>query len=109
MVLYELLGFSPEGHAKRDVDSGFFELNDVLPANPGQGSTAGAASKGPPDLVYHRPSASHLRWQRWQFWAKKPAIPNQIQLSHNPWEKQEQSPFSAIVWPRRAIMLRFSR
>jgi acetyl-CoA C-acetyltransferase len=33
MVFYKLLGFSPEGHAKAHVDSGFFELNSGLPAN----------------------------------------------------------------------------
>jgi len=33
LLLYERLGFSPEGKAKEDVDSGFFELNGGLPVN----------------------------------------------------------------------------
>ena len=74
LVLDELLGFSPEGHAKDDVDAGFFKLNGGLPANsdgglkcfgppsgrqrpqddlrglqttPGQGSTAGPTTEAP--------------------------------------------------------------
>jgi len=33
MLLYEILGFSPEGKAKEDIDSGFFELTGGLPVN----------------------------------------------------------------------------
>ena len=33
MLLYENLGFSPEGKAKEDIDSGFFELSGELPVN----------------------------------------------------------------------------
>ena len=33
LLLYELLGFSPEGKAKEDIDSGFFELGGGLPVN----------------------------------------------------------------------------
>lgn len=33
MLLYENLGFSPEGKAKEDIDSGFFELSGRLPVN----------------------------------------------------------------------------
>jgi acetyl-CoA C-acetyltransferase len=33
MLLYENLGFSPEGKAKEDIDSGFFELTGGLPVN----------------------------------------------------------------------------
>ncbi len=33
MLLYEILGFSPEGRAKEDIDSGFFELTGRLPVN----------------------------------------------------------------------------
>lgn len=33
MLLYELLGFSPEGKAREDIDSGFFELGGGLPVN----------------------------------------------------------------------------
>jgi acetyl-CoA C-acetyltransferase len=33
MLLYEILGLSPEGKAKEDIDSGFFELTGGLPVN----------------------------------------------------------------------------
>lgn len=33
LLLYELLGFSPEGGARVDVESGFFELGGGLPVN----------------------------------------------------------------------------
>jgi len=33
MLLYEILSFSPEGKAKEDIDSGFFELTGGLPVN----------------------------------------------------------------------------
>jgi len=33
MLLYENLSFSPEGKAKEDIDSGFFELTGGLPVN----------------------------------------------------------------------------
>lgn len=33
MILYENLGFSPDGKAKEDIDSGFFELSGGLPVN----------------------------------------------------------------------------
>lgn len=33
LLLYEILGFSPEGKAKEDIDSGFFELTGGLPVN----------------------------------------------------------------------------
>jgi acetyl-CoA C-acetyltransferase len=33
MILYENLGFSPDGKAKEDIDSGFFELGGGLPVN----------------------------------------------------------------------------
>jgi len=33
LLLYELLGFSPEGKAREDIDSGFFGLGGGLPVN----------------------------------------------------------------------------
>ena len=51
LLLYELLGFSPEGESKEDIDSGFFELSGRLPVN----------SDGGPKCFGHPVGASGLR------------------------------------------------
>jgi acetyl-CoA C-acetyltransferase len=37
LIIYENFGFCPEGKAKEDIDSGFFELSGGLPVNPDGG------------------------------------------------------------------------
>ncbi len=40
LLLYELLGFSPDGGARDDIDSGFFELGGGSPVNSNGGLNA---------------------------------------------------------------------
>ena len=51
LLLHELFSFSPGGHSKEDIDSGFFELSGGLPAN----------SDGPLKCFGHPVGASGLR------------------------------------------------